>query len=196
MKLVPQEWVTVKICQDITIFEKGTDNVLFNTDTFEVSALPWGDRVMSIRIRPVPNTKDIDFIDECQYITCNVAVEHLEQAMSGIADSIFDLWNHNVNVFDQDMNILHMTPGSRDLSYFPEGYAAFQESSDKPVFVFKKEEWTHFTTYVELKRIINEILNIKRIVVLDFRTKIKKGPRGCEMYINCVAGDDIDPGRF
>jgi hypothetical protein len=196
MKLVPQEWVTVKICQDIAIFEKGTDNVLFNTDTFEVSALPWGDRVMSIRIRPVPNIDDIDFIDECQYITCNVAVEHLEQAMNGIADSIFDLWFHNNNVFDQDMKLIHMTAGSRDISYFPEGYAAFQENSDKPVFVFKKEDWTPFTTYSELKRITNEILNVKRIVILDFRTKIKKVPRGCEMYINCVAGDDIDPSRF
>ncbi len=196
MKLVPQEWITVQVCQDITIFEKGTDNILFNTSTFEVSAIPWGDRVISIRIRPVPNIDDIDFIDECQYITCNVAIEHLEQAMNGIADSIFDLWFHNNNVFDQDMKLIHMTAGSRDISYFPEGYAAFQESNDKPIFIFKKDDWCEYVTYMELKRLAKEIFNVEHVKILDFRTTIKKVPKNCSLYLYCEAGDAIDPSRF
>lgn len=198
MTLVPDnhdKWLVVKVRQELEIMESDHATSLFSTDTFEVQAVPWGDGIMEIRIRPVPPDKE-ERIKECQYIGCCVPAEQLERAMAGIADSIFELWYNENSAFDQDMKHVHMYPGHREFTDFPEGYAGFQESEDKPMYIFKKDEWCEFVPYMELKRLTQEIFDVEHVKILDFRTTIKKVPKNCASYLYCEAGDEIDPRRF
>lgn len=198
LTLVPSnhdKWLRVKVRQELDIFEDDHATDLFSTDTFEVQAVPWGDGVMEIRIRPVP-PDDEKCIKECQYVSCCVPAEQLERAMAGIADSIFELWYNENSAFDQNMKAVHMYPGHRDITDFPAGYAGFQESEDKPMYVFKQDDWCEYVTYAELIRLTKEIFAVEHVKVLDFRTTIKKVPKNCLSYLYCEAGDAIDPSRF
>lgn len=196
MNLIPKnKWITVRTRDELPIDNAETGDCICETNRFEVSLLDHGCSTNVLLIRPViPYDENCD-IEECETVEFNIPMEKLDVVSGNLPTIIFNLWNDENGIFDQDPAKVKMVPGTRPDTYFPKGYIGFKKDKDTPMYIFKKTIFAKFVRWDELKRIVNEIYDTD-VIICDRYGRDGRipdvVPEGCIIYKNCVAGDKIE----